>query len=185
MARTFGATRPGCQLRRVAGRKMGASGGFRRQAAVGGGSATVGTGPWTVVRAYYQDITLRDYAAAWQLLGYHPQGAGYASFVAGYAHTGRQTVRKISESGDHVSFTLRSDNPDGTVQTYQGTAVPRGGDALGLPFGAQLELVFGDGGQDGEHEPALLSVQVEVLGQRLDRHAAAAQLADGDQHMRG
>ena len=73
--------------------------------------------------------------------------ASSAIFVAGYAHTGRQTVRKISESGDHVSFTLRSDNPDGTVQTYQGTAVPRGGDALGLPFGAQLELVFGGSGQ--------------------------------------
>jgi hypothetical protein len=90
-------------------------------------SATAGTGPWTVVRAYYQDITLRDYAAAWQLLGYHPQGAGYASFVAGYARTGRQTVRKISESGDHVSFTLRSDNPDGTVQAYQGTATVTAG----------------------------------------------------------
>ena len=90
-------------------------------------SATAGTGPWTVVRAYYQDITLRDYAAAWRLLGYHPQGAGYASFAAGYASTGRQAVRKISQSGDQVSFTLRSDNPDGTVQTYQGTATVTGG----------------------------------------------------------
>jgi hypothetical protein len=26
-----------------------------------------------------------------------------------------------------VSFTLRSDNPDGTVQTYQGTATVTGG----------------------------------------------------------
>jgi hypothetical protein len=89
-------------------------------------TATVGTGRWAVVKAYYQDITLRDYAAAWRLLGYHPQ-SGYASFVAGYANTGRQTVRKISQSGDQVSFTLRSDNPDGTVQTYQGTATVTGG----------------------------------------------------------
>jgi hypothetical protein len=87
---------------------------------------TAGTGPWAVVKAYYQDITLRDYAAAWRLLGYHPQN-GHASFVAGYANTGRQTVRKISQSGDQVSFTLRSDNPDGTVQTYQGTATVTGG----------------------------------------------------------
>ena len=45
-----------------------------------------------------------------------------------------------------------------------GLAAPRGGDALGLPFGMHLELVFGGSGQDGEHEPALLGVQVEVLG---------------------
>jgi hypothetical protein len=70
---------------------------------------------------------VRDYAAAWRLLGYHPQGAGYASFVAGYANTGRQTATKTSQSGDQVSFTLRSDNPDGTVQTYQGTATVTGG----------------------------------------------------------
>ncbi len=87
----------------------------------------VSTGPWPVVKTYYQDITLRDYAAAWRLLGYHPQGSGYASFAVGYANTGRQTVRKISQSGDQVSFTLRSDNPDGTVQTYQGTATVTAG----------------------------------------------------------
>ena len=64
---------------------------------------------------------MHDYAAAWSLLGSGLQGGGYASFVAGYADTGRQTVTKIGQSGDQVSFTLRSDNPDGTVQTYQGT----------------------------------------------------------------
>ena len=53
--------------------------------------------------------------------------AGYASFVAGYANTGRQTVTKTSQSGGQVGFTLRSDNPDGTVQTYQGTATVTGG----------------------------------------------------------
>jgi hypothetical protein len=89
--------------------------------------AAAGTGPWAVVKAYYNDITLRDYAAAWRLLGYHPQGTGYASFVAGYASTGRQTVTKLSQSGGQLSFTLRSDNPDGTVQTYQGTATVTGG----------------------------------------------------------
>lgn len=35
-----------------------------------------GTGPWSVVKAYYNDITLRDYAAAWRLLSYYPQVAG-------------------------------------------------------------------------------------------------------------
>lgn len=85
------------------------------------GTAGADTDPWAVVSAFYRDITLHDYAAAWRLLGFDPQGGGYAGFVAGYASTGRQTVTKISESGDQVSFTLRSDNPDGTVQTYQGT----------------------------------------------------------------
>jgi hypothetical protein len=85
------------------------------------------TGPWAVIKAFYNDITVRDYAAAWRLLGYQPRGAGYASFVAGYASTGRQTVHKISQSGDQVSYTLRSDNPDGTIQTYQGTDTVTGG----------------------------------------------------------
>jgi hypothetical protein len=93
-------------------------------------SAAVGTGPWAVIKAYYNAITVRDYADAWRLLGYHPQGGGYVSFAAGYANTGRQTVRKVSESGDQVSFTLRSDNPDGTVQTYQGTATVTGGQIM-------------------------------------------------------
>jgi hypothetical protein len=83
--------------------------------------------PWSVVSAYYQDITLRDYAAAWKLLGPALQSGGYASFVKGYADTGQQTVTKISQSGDQVSFMLRSNNPDGTVQTYQGTETVTGG----------------------------------------------------------
>jgi len=89
--------------------------------------ATAATGAWAVVQAYYNDITARDYTAAWRLLGHQTPGAGYASFVAGYANTGRQTVTKISQSGDQVTFTLRSDNPDGTVQTYQGTDTVSGG----------------------------------------------------------
>jgi hypothetical protein len=85
------------------------------------GSPATGGDPWSVVSAYFQDITLRDYAAAWKLLGPSLQSSGYNSFAAGYTDTGKQTVTKISQSGDQVSFTLQSDNPDGTVQTYQGT----------------------------------------------------------------
>ena len=83
--------------------------------------------PWSVISAYFQDISLRDYAAAWQLLGPALQGRDYASFAAGYADTGQQTVTETSQSGDQVSFTLRSDNPDGTAQTYQGTDTVTGG----------------------------------------------------------
>jgi hypothetical protein len=88
---------------------------------------TPGGDPWSVVSAYFQDITLHDYAAAWKLLGPALQSGGYASFAAGYADTGQQTVTEISQSGDRVSFILRSDNPDGTVQTYQGTETVMGG----------------------------------------------------------
>jgi hypothetical protein len=90
-------------------------------------SAPAVTEPWAVVSAYYSDITMRHYHAAWTLLGYSPQGGGYASFVAGYAGTGQQTVAEISESGDQVTFTLTSDNGDGTTQTYQGTDTVTGG----------------------------------------------------------
>jgi hypothetical protein len=90
-------------------------------------SSGTSAGAWATVYAYYQDITSKDYAAAWRLLGYNPQGGGYASFVAGYADTGTQAVTEISASGDQVSFTLTSDNPNGTVQTYAGTDTVTGG----------------------------------------------------------
>ena len=49
----------------------------------------------------------------------------------GYADTGRQIVTQTSESGDMVSFTLLSDNPDGTVQTYQGMDTVANGSIVG------------------------------------------------------
>jgi hypothetical protein len=84
-------------------------------------------GPWGVVSAFYADITSHDYAGAWKLLGLGLRSQGYAGFAAGYTDTGSQTVTKTSESAAQVSFTLRSDNPDGTVQTYQGTDTVTGG----------------------------------------------------------
>lgn len=68
------------------------------------GPPTTGSDPWSVVSAYFQDVTLRDYAAAWKLLGPALQSGGYASFVAGYADTGQQTVTKLSQSGDQVKL---------------------------------------------------------------------------------
>jgi len=84
-------------------------------------------GPWAVIKAYYRDITARDYRAAWRLRGPRLRGQAYPSWVTGYADTGRQTVRKISVSGDQISFTLRSNNLDGTVQTFTGTDTVTGG----------------------------------------------------------
>jgi hypothetical protein len=47
--------------------------------------------------------------------------------VGGYADTGTQMVTEVSASGDQVSFTLTSDNPDGIVQTHAGTDTVTGG----------------------------------------------------------
>ena len=91
------------------------------------GRRPAGTDPWAVISAFYADITKKDYAAAWALLGYDPNGVSYASFVAGYADTGTQTVTEVSESGGQVSFNLTSNNPDGTIQTYSGTDTVRNG----------------------------------------------------------
>ena len=52
------------------------------------GTSTVGTDPWTVVSAYYRDVTARDYAAAWRLLGTQMRNESYAKFMTGYADTG-------------------------------------------------------------------------------------------------
>lgn len=111
---------------RVATIEWSANGGFggapaEWQVPAATGSSTVGTDPWVVVSPYYRDVTTRNYAAAWRLLGPELQNESYAKFVAGYANTGHQIVTKTSESGDTVSFTLRSDNPDGTFQIYRGT----------------------------------------------------------------
>jgi hypothetical protein len=70
---------------------------------------------------------MHDYRAAWRLRAARLRGQGYADWVAGYADTGRQTVRKVSISGDLVTFKLWSDNPDGTVQTFSGTDTVTGG----------------------------------------------------------
>jgi hypothetical protein len=90
-------------------------------------AASAVTDPWAVISTFYGDITSKGYAGAWALLGFDPNGASYAAWVAGYADTGVQTVTKISESGDQVSFNLTSTNPDGTVQTYTGTDTVQNG----------------------------------------------------------
>lgn len=59
-------------------------------------SSGTSAGAWATVTAYYEDITSKDYTAAWRLLGNNPQGGGYAGFVAGYADTGTQTVTETS-----------------------------------------------------------------------------------------
>ena len=54
-------------------------------------------------------------------------GQTYQQFVAGYQGTGAQDVTETGVAGHSVTYTLTSVNPDGTVQTYDGTATVGGG----------------------------------------------------------
>ena len=84
-------------------------------------STAVGS-PWSVVSEYYGDVESGDYPAAWQLLGFDPNGETYAQFVTGYACTGGQSVTETSSSGDQVSFDLSADDVcAGAEQTYTAT----------------------------------------------------------------
>jgi hypothetical protein len=64
-----------------------------------------------------------------RLKGDAKEGAAGSCLPRAAAITGpaRAAAGTTDRSGDQVSFTLRSDNPDGTVQTYQGTATVTGG----------------------------------------------------------
>jgi len=84
----------------------------------------VQTDPWAVVSEYCGDVTSGSYWDAWNLLGpeFQAHEGSYDQLVAGYQGTGGQTVYEISETGNQVSYYLESNNPDGTVQSYEGTA---------------------------------------------------------------
>jgi hypothetical protein len=80
--------------------------------------------PWAVISAYYGDVTSGAYWDAWNLLGpdFQANQGSYDQFVAGYRGTGAQYVFELGESGNQVTYYLESHNPDGTIQTYEGTA---------------------------------------------------------------
>ena len=82
---------------------------------------------WALVSEYYGDITSHDYSGAWALLAPGLTGQTYAQFAAGYNGTGKQDAQEIAETGDTVSYTLTSLNPDSTVQMYAGTATAANG----------------------------------------------------------
>ena len=87
------------------------------------------TGPWAVVRAYYRDVSSRQYAKAWALIGSgRVTGQTYQEFVAGYNCTGTEQPAKLSQSGNQVSFNLTVvNNCTGAAQYYTGTDTVRGG----------------------------------------------------------
>ena len=87
------------------------------------------TGPWAVVRAYYQDVSSRQYAKAWALISSAlATGQTYQQFVAGYACTGTEQPAKLGLSGHQVRFNLTAVNDcTGAAQYYTGTDTVRGG----------------------------------------------------------
>jgi len=75
-----------------------------------------------VVNQYYQDITDRNYSAAWALGGSNLSGGvGYDAWVAGYGTTASITLYSQSDWGSgKVTSYLSALQSDGTTRTYYG-----------------------------------------------------------------
>jgi len=82
-----------------------------------------------VVLQFYQDLTNRDYQAAWALGGSNLNGgAGYSAWVAGYATTASIDVTGYGTWSDGTVWThLSAAQTNGTVKTYDGTYTVAGG----------------------------------------------------------
>jgi len=76
-----------------------------------------------VVNQYYQDITDRNYSAAWALGGSNLSGGvGYDAWVAGYGTTASITLYSQSDWGSgKVTSYLGAVQSDGSTRTYYGT----------------------------------------------------------------
>jgi hypothetical protein len=76
-----------------------------------------------VVNQYYQDITDRNYSAAWALGGSNLSGGvGYDAWVAGYGTTASVTLYSQSDWGSgKVASYLSALQSDGSTRTYYGT----------------------------------------------------------------
>jgi len=83
----------------------------------------------SVVLQFYQDLTNRDYQAAWNLGGCNLNGGvGYSAWVAGYATTASIAVTSYGTWSDGTVWThLSAVQTDGTVKTYDGTYTVAGG----------------------------------------------------------
>ena len=83
----------------------------------------------SVVLQFYQDLTNRDYQAAWALGGSNLNGgAGYSAWVAGYATTASIDVTGYGTWSDGTVWThLSAAQTNGTVKTYDGTYTVAGG----------------------------------------------------------
>jgi hypothetical protein len=82
--------------------------------------------PAAIVQGYFAAISRKDYTRAWALGG-RSTNASYQSFTRGLRHTDRDSVTILSVSGPDVRARLQARETDGTVQTFQGMYVVRGG----------------------------------------------------------
>ena len=82
-----------------------------------------------VVTQFYQDITDRNYQAAWALGGDNLNGGvGYSKWVAGYATTASISLGTFSSpNSDQVSVSLSAVQTDGSTTTYLGTYTVQNG----------------------------------------------------------
>lgn len=72
------------------------------------------------VRAYFEAITRRDFAAAWSLGGRNTTSS-YNSFVSGFSTTVAVAVDILSVSGNTVTARVDSLETDGSTKSFQGT----------------------------------------------------------------
>jgi hypothetical protein len=82
-----------------------------------------------VVAQFYQDITDKNYQAAWSLGGDNLSGGvGYGQWVAGYATTASISLGTFSSFGsDQVAASLSAVQTGGSTTTYQGTYTVQNG----------------------------------------------------------
>jgi hypothetical protein len=94
-----------------------------QQAPQGSKAPTQNVNAEAVVTQFYQDITDRNYPAAWALGGDNLNGGvGYSKWVAGYATTASISLGTFSSPGsDQVSVSLSAVQTDGSTTTYLGT----------------------------------------------------------------
>ena len=86
------------------------------------------TSATAVVTQFYQDITDRNYSAAWALGGYNFSGGSYSGWVAGYSTTFSVSVGTFSAYGSNqVQTSLYAVQTDGSTKTYEGTYTVSGG----------------------------------------------------------
>jgi hypothetical protein len=77
----------------------------------------------SVIDQFYQDLTDRNYSAAWNLGGDNLSGGtGYSAWAAGYDTTASLTLYDTANFGsDQVTAYLSAVQDNGSIRTYYGT----------------------------------------------------------------
>jgi hypothetical protein len=84
-----------------------------------------------VVEEFYQDISDKDFTAAWELGGKNIAGTSYAKWVAGFDTTDNVEVETANtEDPEQVSVVIRATQSDGAVKVFHGTYTVSGGEII-------------------------------------------------------